>query len=585
MNFTEDADVLQAPGSYLSSRYQVIAKLCARLNYSHNSDDEEFHNYLFPILMKGDMQMKRWIWLLEILLILSGTLNCRADADRCGTCYEVFVYSFYDSNGDGIGDLKGLEQKLDYINDADAGTEDDLECDMIWLMPIFPSPTYHKYDVTDYQGIDPVYGSMEDFEALLADCHQRGIRLILDLPVNHTSSEHPWFLTTADYLRNLPEGQEPSAEECPYLDYYHFSRENENGYAPLEGTGWYYEAQFWAGMPDLNLDSQAVRDEIADLGSFWLKKGVDGFRLDAVTSYYTHDNQRSIEFLTWLNDTLKAFDPDCYLVGEAWTDPDTYARYYASGIDSMFDFEFAGQEGVIASTARGNRGASWYGEKLMAEEELFASYGEQVVNAPFYTNHDMSRSAGYYVRDDGSRVKLAQALNLLMPGNAFLYYGEELGMKGSGKDENKRSPMYWSEDPHAPGMCRGPEDMDEIKMKYPGLEEQKQDPYSIWHYVKKLIHLRNRYPAIAGGRTKLVPDLSDKNVCVMIREREDESPVLLILNTSDQDAVVDLGAAGICSGFNVLAETLCVSDEEIRMENRQIELPAFGIALLTETDQ
>ena len=211
----------------------------------------------------------------------------QAFSGGCGTTYEIFVGSFMDSDGDGTGDLGGVLEKLDYLCDGKDTAGDDLGCNGIWLMPVFPSPTYHKYDVTDYKSIDPQYGTMEDFDAFLAACHERGIRVILDLPLNHTSSEHPWFRKAADYLCGLPEGAEPSVKDCRYAAYYNFSREAQNGYAALSDSGWYYEARFWEGMPDLNLDSPQVRSQIASIAEFWLDKGVDGFRLDAVTSFYT----------------------------------------------------------------------------------------------------------------------------------------------------------------------------------------------------------------------------------------------------------------------------------------------------------
>ena len=168
--------------------------------------------------------------------------------------YEVFVYSFYDGDGDGIGDLPGLTEKLDYINDGNPATDTDLGCDGIWLMPVMPATTYHKYDVTDYCAIDEQYGTMEDFETFVNACHERGIRVMIDFVMNHTSSQHPWFQTAAEYLKDLPEGMEPDTEACPYVDYYHFSREKGSGYCQLAGTDWYYEAQFWSEMPDLNLE-------------------------------------------------------------------------------------------------------------------------------------------------------------------------------------------------------------------------------------------------------------------------------------------------------------------------------------------
>ena len=145
--------------------------------------------------------------------------------DNYRSCYEVFVYSFYDSNGDGIGDLKGLTERLDYINDGDPSTDTDLGCTGIWLMPIMPSPSYHKYDVTDYMDIDPQYGTMEDFKAFLEAAHQRGIDVIIDFVMNHTSSDHPWFQEASGYLRGLEAGAEPDLAACPYVDYYNFSLE------------------------------------------------------------------------------------------------------------------------------------------------------------------------------------------------------------------------------------------------------------------------------------------------------------------------------------------------------------------------
>ncbi|MGX8715236.1 MAG: alpha-amylase family glycosyl hydrolase, partial [Lachnospiraceae bacterium] len=220
--------------------------------------------------------------------------------------------------------------------------------------------------------IDSQYGSMEDFEKLLADCHERNIRLIMDLPLNHTSVEHAWFRAASDYLHQLPPDWEPSSDYCPYFDYYHFTRQAQDGYAALEGTNWYYEARFWEGMPDLNLDSGLVRREIGEILKFWLDKGVDGFRLDAVTSFYTGNHQANIDFLSWLKDTARAVDPDVYFVGECWDDQTVYTDYYRSGMNSFFDFAFAGREGMIAEVVRGNKKAEAYTDALVYEEDLFA---------------------------------------------------------------------------------------------------------------------------------------------------------------------------------------------------------------------
>ena len=336
--------------------------------------------------------------------------------DNYRTWYEVFVYSFFDSDGDGIGDLNGLTEKLDYINDGDPATDTDLGCNGIWLMPVMPSTTYHKYDVTDYCDIDPEYGTMDDFKNLIAACHERGINVIIDLVMNHTSSQHEWFKTAADYLKNLPEGAEPDASECPYVDYYNFSKEMQGGYSKLDGTDWYYEAQFWSEMPDLNLGSQAVRDDFDKIVDFWLDLGVDVFRLDAAKEYYSGSVDKNVEVLSWFHSMVKEKKEDAYIVAEVWTDQNTYAKYYESGIDSCFDFSFADSTGTITSVLK-NGSASSYGKALVNLQDNLSQYSDSYIDAPFYTNHDMARGAGYYSGDDSEKkTKIAQAMNLLMSG-------------------------------------------------------------------------------------------------------------------------------------------------------------------------
>ena len=511
---------------------------------------------------------------------LNTLLTPAAPEDKYRTFYEVFVYSFFDSDGDGIGDLKGLTEKLDYIGDGDLTTTEDLECSGIWTMPIFPSPTYHKYDVTDFMSIDPQYGSMDDFDTFLAAAHERNIRVILDLPLNHTSVEHPWFQKAAEYVKSLPAGAVLSAEECPYALYYNFSSEPQEGFAPLD-DGWYYEARFWEGMPDLNLDNEEVRDEIRKICEFWLKKGVDGFRLDAVTSYYTGDKAKNIDFLTWLDSVVKEISPEAYLVGEAWENQSVYAEYYKSGIDSLFDFRFSGADGMICQTVRGSAKASAFAKALAEEEEMYASYNKDCVNAPFYTNHDMARSAGYYLYDKGNRIKLAGGLNLLMTGNAFIYYGEEIGMKGSGKDENKRAPMYWSSQ-NSEGMCSGPADMDTVEMQFPDVQEQQADPYSIWNYYRNAIRLRNAFPVIARGKTEVIDELSGDQVCVFRRTDPEEKlkDVLIAVNTSEEEQTVKLTRRKYTP--LQLAGVLVTGGKQVSYEKQILTLPPFAAAVLSE---
>lgn len=505
--------------------------------------------------------------------------------DNYRTYYELFVYSFYDSDGDGIGDLQGILEKLDYLNDGDDTTDTDLGINGIWLMPVMPSTTYHKYDTTDYENIDPQYGTLETFQELLSACHDRGIRVILDLAMNHSSSRHSWFLQATEYLKNLPEGAEPDAAECPYVDYYHFSREAESGYAQVNGTDWYYEARFWDGMPDLNLQNEAVRREFEQIADFWLDMGVDGFRLDAVKEYVTGSTEDNVEILSWFADYVHGKDPENYLVCECWTDQNTYAKYYESGVDSMFDFAFADKSGIIANVVNGKASAASYAKNLEAEQTMYAQYNPDYMNAPFYTNHDMGRSAGYYVGENSAaQTKVGNALNLLMNGNAFLYYGEELGMKGSGKDENKRAPMYWSKDSNAEGMCKGPADMEDFQMKFDSLEEQQEDPDSIYHYVKQVLRVRNQNPAIARGTTTYLEQYSGEQCFALTRSYED-STLLLLGNTSAEPASVDL--TGLTVG-NTAAEKLVLlgelytGEETAECSGTTVKLPAYSILILGE---
>ncbi len=562
--------------------------------------------------------------------------------DKYRTTYEIFVYSFYDSDGDGIGDLNGVTKMLDYINDGDDTTDTDLGCNEIWLMPISPSTTYHKYDVTDYKDIDPEYGTLEDFDNLVSECHKRGINIIIDTVFNHSSSQHPWFLEATDYLKDHPglefataadsnasatadsdstsQALAKALSECPYLSYYNFSNEKQQGYEPVAGTDYFYEARFWSEMPDLNLDSDALRKELSDITHFWTGRGVDGFRLDATTYYYTGQDQKNIEFLKWLKDDNK----DAYFVGEAWVNAATYQKYYESGIDSFFDFEFAGSEGVIASTVRGTSPTSRFAEALEKSEKAISGTYDTAIDAPFYTNHDMARSAGYYTGSGGDdKLKLAYGLSLIMGGNSFIYYGEELGMKGSGKDENKRAPMQWTSEGSGSAddsiMCDGPKDMEKFEMPYPPLDEQATDPYSIYNYYKKAIRLRNTFPVIARGKTQPVGVLSDEtsgvgaflrygntglssdsNDYIVFDENGEnvgmdgvvkpalgakdplygEAALLIVINNGKESKTVDLSKWSGTGNSPELAYELNVGEETSALDGTTLTIPSYGIAVL-----
>ena len=265
-------------------------------------------------------------------------------------------------------------------------------------------------------------------------------------------------------------------------------------------------------------------------------------------------------------------------MGEAWTDRASIAALYASGIDSLFDFPFADSEGIIRSVMAGSYAASDYVQAMTRAEAAYREANAEYVDAPFYTNHDMGRSAGYYALDDGPVTKMAYALSLLMPGDSFMYYGEELGMKGSGKDENKRAPMYWSDDPNAPGMCAGPSGMDEVQMKFPSLEEQMTDDLSLWRWFSEVVHVRRAFPAIARGTTEAVDGVSDESVAAFIRRCADYEDVLVVMNLRDQPAEKNLSVVGDNLS---LAAVLGTNEEQITYANGTVHLPAYSIAVFT----
>lgn len=488
--------------------------------------------------------------------------------DNYRTWYEIFVYSFCDSNGDGLGDLQGVTDQLDYLQ--------NLGITGIWLMPIHPSSSYHKYNVSDYYAIDPDYGTMEDFETLMAECEKRGIHVILDLVVNHTGSDHPWFQEAAAYLQSLGDA-EPDVQACPYVDYYNFTKEPKTAHTQVPGTDWYYESQFSSAMPDLNLDSELVRQEIGDIMRFWLDKGVAGFRLDAAKEFYTGNTDKNIEALSWLQETASAYKPDVYLVAEVWDSFASIAEMYKSGITSIFDYPFGDSSGKIITVLR-NAGkpetVSTYATALEKADTAYRASNPDYIDAPFLSNHDVGRIAGF-CGNDAQKTKLAGAMNLFMSGSAFVYYGEEIGMVGSGNDPSKRAPMYWNTardggTTNLPPDCQLPE-------KYPfgSLEEQRCDDASIFNYYRQVIAIRNAIPAISHGRTTAETGLNLGCVSAF-RKSCDLGECIVLMNISPESAVTNL------TGYEDwhLAAKLSADGNPVTQEGQTLTLPAYAVAVL-----
>lgn len=490
-------------------------------------------------------------------------------SDNYRTWYEIFVYSFCDSDGDGIGDLAGVRSKLDYLQ--------ELGVNGIWLMPIHPSTTYHKYNVSDYYAIDPAYGDMDDFHALMADCKARDIKVILDLVVNHSGYMHPWFQAAAEHLKNLPQGQQPDAAVCPYVDYYTFSQESRSGMRILNGTNWYYEAMFSPDMPDLNLGNPAVRAEIEKIMAFWMEKGVSGFRLDAAKEFYTGQVSKNVEVLSWLQRAATAIDPDAYLVAEVWEGFATIADYYESGITSIFDFAFGDSNGKIISVIRGAGNpatVSTYATALEKADKAYAAMNPTYIDAPFLSNHDVGRIAGFCAQDM-KKTKLAGAMNLFMSGSAFIYYGEEIGMTGAGNDPSKRAPMYWNAARDAGTTQPPPECIIPEVYPFGSFEEQKNEDASVYNYYRQAIAIRNAVPAISHGRTTAETALN-KGCVSAFRKNWNGEECIILMNISPDAASVDLTDY---ENWNLAAQ-LCTDAEKCSHQGTVLQMPAYAVAVL-----
>ena len=489
--------------------------------------------------------------------------------DNYRVFYEIFVYSFCDSDGDGIGDLQGVISKLDYL--------EELGINGIWFMPVHPSQSYHKYDVRDYYDIDPQYGTLEDMQQLLDECNARGINVITDLVLNHTGDDHEWFLTACDYLRSLPSGAEPDAAECPYVDYYYFSRENASGYYAVSGSEWYYEGKFSPDMPDLNLSSEAVRSDIKDIMQFWLDMGVSGFRLDAAKEFYSGNPTKNIEVLNWIQTTATSIDPDCYLVAEVWENFANVTNYYTSGITSIFNFPFGNSDGKITAVLRNAGSAttvSSYAKALAQADAAYRESNPNYIDAPFLSNHDVGRIAGFVNRDP-LKMKMAGAMNIFMGGSCFIYYGEEIGMPGSGNDPSKRAPMYWNAERNE-GTTNPPPEC-EIPEEYPmgSLAEQVNDDSSLYNYYRQAIAIRKALPVISHGIVTVEEALNVDCISAQRKTWNDQQCIIL-MNINSAAAQVDLSAYADWT----LAASLSADGNAVALNGTTLDLPAFGIAVL-----
>ena len=454
--------------------------------------------------------------------------------DNNQTFYEIFVGSFSDSDGDGIGDLRGVINRLDYLNDGDPNSGKSLGVTGIWLMPIFTSPSYHKYDVTNYYAIDSDYGTIDDLKELIDECHKRGITLIIDLPINHTSSTNTWFIRFKEALiKNDLENQ--------YADYYSkcLSSEIPSGrtFNSVSGTVWMYECNFDSGMPELNFDNEEVRDEVLKIAQYYLELGIDGFRFDAAKYIYFGDNKASIDFWKWYMAELRKIKSDVYCVAEVWDGVQTIKDYY-QGVD-CFDFSFSQSEGLIATTAKGGNVSSYINSLISYNNDIKKINNDNVM-APFIANHDMDRAAGYLSISSGNAYSAASLL-LLTNTTPFIYYGEEIGMKGSrgssNTDANRRLAMLWGDD----DTVKDPIGTSYSKDKQTNgiVVDQLKEKESLYNHYKKLIMMRKYNKEISDGTYELVNLKTTSSVGGFIA-RLDNSSCMVIHNTGNEEVEIDL---------------------------------------------
>ncbi len=485
---------------------------------------------------------------------------------RDGVIYQIYPRSFADSNGDGIGDLPGLISRLDYLA--------NLGVDAIWLSPIYPSPDVDfGYDVADYLSIDPRFGSMEDFDRLIEAAHNCGIRVILDLVLNHTSDRHPWFQESR------------RSRDNPYQDWYLWRDPRPGGRPPnnwasvFGGRGWEFEPQrgqfyfhmFYKEQPDLNWRNPNVRQAMLDVFRFWLERGVDGFRLDVFNVYSKHpefpdnpfrlglrafdrqhhiydiDQPEMIPLLREIRAILDAY-PERYAVGETFlSTPEKAARYCAPGLlHATFDFTFLH--------------CPWRPECFLRAIQTWEhALGAESWPTYVLNNHDNPRAAPRYVRgENDARLKVAATLLLTLRGTPFMYYGEEIGMRDirvsraeikdpigkrywpfyKGRD-GCRSPMQWDGSSHAGFTTGVPWLPVHPNYRWRNVEAQLQDERSLLNHYRRLLRLRKDKVALRRGLFQPL-SFEPRRLLAYLRQFENQT-ILVALNFSPRPVRLALG--------------------------------------------
>ncbi|TAK13465.1 MAG: DUF3459 domain-containing protein [Anaerolineae bacterium] len=438
--------------------------------------------------------------------------------------YEVYVRSFYDSDGDGTGDLRGVEMKLDYI--------ESLGADAIWLMPIFPSPSLHGYDVTDFVAVNPEYGTLADLQSLVAAAHARGLRILLDFVPSHLSEQHPLFVEAY------------ANPESEHTDWFVFTNDANTLYAGFANN---------TEMPRFNHYNPEVVDYLNEAALFWLDldgdgdftDGMDGFRVDNATF-------PPQEFLVSLRQAVKAANPEALLLGETWVpDPRSLSIYYQDQFDALFDFPLysalqGGPNSPGDGVLNGKGFASLLGPLFEEQDERYPVEGLRV---RFISNHDTDRIATE-VRRDPTRQRLAASLLACLPGPLMVYYGEEIGMPGQKGtspwwDAYRRAPLDWYAAEQGPGQATWFLQPDRDNQPHDGIsvEEQDGNPTSLLTWYRSLLGLRRSTPAVQEGIAAFPDAEGLGKTGLLILRGEGPASVLCAYNFGDEP--LDIVVSGL----------------------------------------
>ncbi|BBE30768.1 4-alpha-glucanotransferase [Tepiditoga spiralis] len=420
--------------------------------------------------------------------------------------YELYLRSFFDGNGDGIGDFSGLNKKLDYFV--------NLGITHIWLLPIMKSPSFHGYTITDFYNTNPLYGNLEELKETLKNGHNKGLKFVLDIPVNHVSINHPWF-------------QKALNGDKKYENYFIWSNDktdiNEKRHWGNNINIWhkvndkYFYGLFGPGSPELNFENKNLWNEMKKIFSFWLEIGFDGFRLDAAKHIFDYNikemkfeyqHEKNISFWKEMISHIKSINPNSTIISEVWDDPKIVKKY--NGIFEIgfnFPFSYDLKESLKRnSTKKFINGLKNSMENYLNEEKIITNSGN------FLTNHDMTRLMSELKTIE--KVKFSIAMLMTLPGNPFIYYGEELGMKGklSNVDftEDAEEPLQW----YSCGYGIGQTEWKNIKFNKPysgvSFEEQINNETSILNFLKSVIAFRKENDWISEAKIKIL--YSNKNM-------------------------------------------------------------------------